>query len=88
VPSPLEVILFLWLALGSLGIAFSLLLLLSVLVGGARDLSGYWHDRIEYSRRSRGLCTHCGYDLRCSRTRCPECGQYIRNYPTPRFVRI
>jgi len=28
-----------------------------------------------YRRRKRGLCTQCGYDLRFSSGRCPECGQ-------------
>jgi len=32
-------------------------------------------DRRE--RRSKGLCTECGYDLRGGHVRCPECGHPI-----------
>lgn len=32
-------------------------------------------DRREQSRRERGLCIHCGYDIRHTRVRCPECGR-------------
>ena len=37
------------------------------------------HASIEYSRSSKrnklGLCVKCGYDLRGSKDRCPECGE-------------
>ena len=69
------VIFVLWLLLGGAGFAFVALLVLAMIVGGVRDLGAYWHDRMAESRRARGLCVHCGYDLRHSPTRCPECGR-------------
>ena len=37
-----------------------------------------WRDRAEeLHRREHGLCRHCGYDVRASVERCPECGMPI-----------
>jgi hypothetical protein len=39
--------------------------------------SVYRHDlfALRLSRKRQGLCDHCGYDLRASAGRCPECGK-------------
>ena len=48
-------------------------------VGTARAAVG---SRVARRRSQRGLCTACGYDVRASPGRCPECGVRIASHAT------
>jgi uncharacterized paraquat-inducible protein A len=48
------------------------------LIGGTIWMVWLFRTFHQEAKRSReGLCMHCGYDLRHSKDRCPECGQPI-----------
>ena len=75
---PLQVLMF---AVGRLdGLAAPRSMLLVFAVYGVLFVMTYAiraHRSRQQTRAVPGLCTHCGYDLRASKDRCPECGTPI-----------
>src|SRR5205823_5045706 len=53
---------------------------LAVPLGDAASIAGvvFWKRRRRAKRRACGLCQECGYDMRASADRCPECGAAVR----------
>ncbi len=47
-------------------------------LGGLLGGYGAWRLRLEEDRWIAGACLRCGYDLRGSQRRCPECGRRFR----------
>ena len=43
--------------------------------------------RRDLKRHRNGLCMKCGYDLRQSKDRCPECGEPIRQMRSKSEIR-
>jgi hypothetical protein len=56
------------------------------LVSGAIACAWLWRrqtKKIARRRRAAGACEACGYDLRGTPQRCPECGTDVRLAPAP-----
>jgi predicted Zn-ribbon and HTH transcriptional regulator len=60
----------------------------STLIAAAAAATAWWREANDYrlSRRvwriARGQCANCGYDVRASKDRCPECGAMLYTHPS------
>jgi hypothetical protein len=50
-------------------------------IGGKKRVGNWLQKRRSASWREQGLCGDCGYDVRASRERCPECGGRLPDNP-------
>ncbi|MDB5174739.1 MAG: hypothetical protein JWN51_3512 [Phycisphaerales bacterium] len=56
---------------------------LGSLIGFAAVLPAVWLVRQTLPARREGFCAKCGYDLRATPDRCPECGAVPTHMPCP-----
>jgi hypothetical protein len=68
---------------GEVGVPFWSIALLCATVGGAAGAAA----RVKRLRARQGRCRVCGYDLRASRARCPECETSIDDEAAGKPVR-
>lgn len=54
-----------------------------IVVLSVREIISQARTLVADKRRHEGRCVRCGYDLRVSVTRCPECGTTIELQPDP-----
>jgi hypothetical protein len=47
------------------------------------DLWVRWRLRRHRNRFGPGMCTRCGYDVRATSGRCPECGEPVKTMQPP-----
>jgi hypothetical protein len=47
------------------------------------DLWIRWRLRRHRNRFGPGMCTRCGYDVRTTSGRCPECGEPVKTMQAP-----
>ena len=64
----------------TVGVPFWFVILISAPVP-CNWLARWARQRKRRRRRQRGICEQCGYDLRATRDRCPECG--VPSSPAP-----
>ena len=59
----------------------TIFLLITVgVIGGLIELHHHYRDVLQRERSERGVCVRCGYDLRCTPRRCPECGLAVGSF--------